>query len=86
MKKTKKKILMILANPFTNDSRVYNEASSLTKAGHEVTVLAWDNKGKKLEDGFRYASNTNSEYLNINQIKNMISPIEKTLIGKSKYV
>jgi len=40
------KILMILANPFTNDARVYNEAISLIKAGHNVTVLAWD-KTKK---------------------------------------
>ena len=31
-------ILMILANPFTNDPRVYNESRSLVKAGHKVTV------------------------------------------------
>ena len=37
-------ILMILANPFTHDPRVYNEARALVKAGHEVTVLAWDRK------------------------------------------
>ncbi len=38
-------ILMTLANPFTHDPRVYNEAKSLLKAGHKVTVLAWDRKG-----------------------------------------
>jgi glycosyltransferase involved in cell wall biosynthesis len=38
------KILMILANPFTHDPRVYNEAMALIKAGHGVTVLAWDRK------------------------------------------
>ena len=37
-------ILMTLANPFTNDPRVYNEARSLIKKGHNVTVLARDNK------------------------------------------
>ena len=37
-------ILMTLANPFTHDPRVYNEAKSLVKAGHKVTVLAWDKK------------------------------------------
>ena len=35
---------MLLANPFTHDPRVYNEARALVKAGHEVTVLAWDRK------------------------------------------
>ena len=33
---------MLISNPFTHDPRVYNEARSLIKAGHEVTVLAWD--------------------------------------------
>ena len=37
-------ILMILSNPFIQDPRVYNEAISLIKAGHKVTVLAWDKK------------------------------------------
>src|SRR4030042_5986721 len=36
------KIIMFVSNPFTNDPRVYNEAKSLIKAGHEVTVIAWD--------------------------------------------
>ena len=33
---------MFVANPFTSDPRVYSEATSLLKAGHEVTVIAWD--------------------------------------------
>jgi len=33
---------MTLSNPFTHDARVYNEAQSLIKAGHKVTVFAWD--------------------------------------------
>ncbi|MCX6010285.1 MAG: glycosyltransferase family 4 protein, partial [Chloroflexi bacterium] len=36
------KVLMLLSNPFTNDSRVYNEAKALIQAGHEVTLIAWD--------------------------------------------
>jgi len=43
-KEGKMHILMTLANPFTHDPRVYNEARSLVKAGHKVTVLAWDRK------------------------------------------
>ena len=35
-------ILVIIANPFTHDSRVLNELTSLIRAGYEVTVLAWD--------------------------------------------
>ena len=33
---------MTLANSFTHDPRVYNEARTLIKAGHKVTVLCWD--------------------------------------------
>ena len=36
---------MTLANPFTHDPRVYNEARSLIKNGHKVTVLGWDRIG-----------------------------------------
>jgi glycosyltransferase involved in cell wall biosynthesis len=38
-------VLMFLANPFTNDARVYNEARSLVGAGNRVTVIAWDREG-----------------------------------------
>ena len=37
---------MLLANPFTNDARVYAEAKALIKADHEVTVIAWDRERK----------------------------------------
>lgn len=33
--------------------------------------------GKLLSDGFRYASNNNSEWLSIDQIREMIRPIEE---------
>jgi len=36
------KVLMFRSNACTADPRVYNEASSLIEAGHEVTVIAWD--------------------------------------------
>ena len=39
-------VLMTLSNPFTHDPRVYNEARSFVKAGHKVTVLAWDREEK----------------------------------------
>ncbi|KAF0111878.1 MAG: UDP-N-acetylglucosamine dehydratase/epimerase [Chloroflexi bacterium] len=43
----------------------------------------WESKGKLLEDGFRYASNTNTEWLNIEQIGKIIAPIEADyLAGK----
>ncbi len=42
LNKLKMNVVMFLANAFTNDARVYAEAGSLVKAGHEVTVIAWD--------------------------------------------
>jgi glycosyltransferase involved in cell wall biosynthesis len=58
---------MILANPFTNDPRVYNEARSLVKAGHKVTVLAWDNKRKappsETIDGIKVIRSYNSKFM-----------------------
>lgn len=36
----------------------------------------WQSKGKPLPDGFRYASNTNPEWLTIEQIEAMVAPIE----------
>ena len=38
-------VLMLLSNSFARDPRVYYEAISLVKAGHKVTVLAWDKDG-----------------------------------------
>jgi len=63
------KILMTLANPFTNDPRVYNEARSLVRAGHEVTVFAWDKTAqyKKIEkkDSIEVIRSYNSKFMNI---------------------
>lgn len=38
-------VVMALSNPFTRDPRVYNEARSLVRAGHDVTLIAWDREG-----------------------------------------
>ena len=37
----------------------------------------WQNRGKPLADEFRYASNTNTEWLSIPQIREIIRPIEE---------
>jgi UDP-N-acetylglucosamine 4,6-dehydratase len=37
----------------------------------------WEDTGKTLEDGFRYASNTNSEWLNLEEIQAIVAPIEE---------
>ncbi len=36
----------------------------------------WSKAGSPLADGFRYASNTNSEWLTVEQIREIIAPIE----------
>jgi UDP-N-acetylglucosamine 4,6-dehydratase len=36
----------------------------------------WEDEGTPLEDGFRYASNTNDEWLNMDEIKTIVAPIE----------
>jgi glycosyltransferase involved in cell wall biosynthesis len=60
-------ILMTLANPFTHDHRVYNEAKSLVDAGHNVTILAWDKTGKHPEketkDGISIVRSYNSGFM-----------------------
>jgi UDP-N-acetylglucosamine 4,6-dehydratase len=43
----------------------------------------WESKGKMLPDGFRFASNTNDRWLNVDQIRQIIAPIETDyLAGK----
>lgn len=37
---------------------------------------AWEAKGRRLPEGFRYASDTNTEWLTIDQIKAIVSPFE----------
>jgi len=36
----------------------------------------WETKGSLLSDEFRYASNTNTQWLNVEQIRKIIAPIE----------
>ncbi len=38
---------------------------------------AWHEKGKPVEDGFRYSSAENTEWLNVEQIKEIIAPFEE---------
>jgi UDP-N-acetylglucosamine 4,6-dehydratase/5-epimerase len=37
----------------------------------------WEKSGKLISDGFRYASNTNPQWLTIEQLKEMVAPFEK---------
>ena len=37
----------------------------------------WRTRGKPLPDGFRYASNTNTEWLSVEEIKKIVAPFEK---------
>ena len=63
------KILMTLSNPFTHDPRVFNEAKSLVKIGHKVTVLAWDRKNQILppetRDGINIVRSYNTEFMKL---------------------
>jgi UDP-N-acetylglucosamine 4,6-dehydratase len=38
--------------------------------------MDWAENGKQLADGFRYASNTNEEWLDVDQIREIVAPIE----------
>ncbi len=43
----------------------------------------WEKQGKLLQDGFRYASNTNPQWLSVEQIREIIAPIEEAMeLGK----
>lgn len=39
----------------------------------------WENKGKSIADEFRYASNTNTEWLSVEQIAEIVSQVEESL-------
>ncbi len=39
----------------------------------------WESAGKRIVDDFRYASNTNDEWLSVDQISQIIAPLEKDL-------
>ena len=38
---------------------------------------AWVNSGKRIDDEFRYASNTNTDWLSVEQIKEIVAPFER---------
>jgi len=63
------KILMTLANSFTHDPRVYNEARSLVKNGHKVTIVAWDKKNEnshfELIDGISVVRIYSTKFMNL---------------------
>ncbi|MBN1230600.1 MAG: UDP-N-acetylglucosamine 4,6-dehydratase (inverting) [Anaerolineales bacterium] len=40
----------------------------------------WQEKGKALPDGFRYVSNVNDDWLDVDSIKKIIDPIEKDFL------
>jgi UDP-N-acetylglucosamine 4,6-dehydratase len=44
---------------------------------------AWQEIGQSLPEGFRYASNSNSEWLTLNQIQEIVYSIEKELVESS---
>ena len=39
----------------------------------------WEKQGTLLKDGFRYASNTNPQWLSVDQIREIIAPIEEAM-------
>jgi glycosyltransferase involved in cell wall biosynthesis len=55
MADSKKRVLMLLSNPYRPDSRVYNEALTLTGNGYSITIIAWARDGnwpeKETKDG-----------------------------------
>lgn len=63
------RVLMTLSNAFTHDPRVYNEALSLVKNGHQVTILAWDrdkkNKKREVIDGINVVRFHNTKFMDI---------------------
>ncbi|ASA78706.1 glycosyl transferase family 1 [Thermococcus sp. 5-4] len=41
----RKKVFMLLTNPFKPDPRVYKEAKTLLELGFDVSIVAWDREG-----------------------------------------
>ena len=62
-------LLMILSHTSAYDPRIYNEAISLIKADHKVTILEWDKKNKnspfEVKDGINIAKSYNTEFMNL---------------------
>ncbi len=44
--------------------------------GGQLLGHTWEKTGKPLPDGFRFASNTNTDWLSVEQIQSIIAPIE----------
>ena len=67
--KVKKKILMILSKSFVIDPRVYQEATSLVKNGHEVTVIVWDRhkeyKSEEIVEGVKVVRIHNNKFVDL---------------------
>jgi UDP-N-acetylglucosamine 4,6-dehydratase len=58
-----------------DDMYVVMPAMSLMLKGQPLG-RGWEEYGKPLPDGFRFASNTNPDWLTVDQIKGMVAPIE----------
>ncbi|MCK4996118.1 MAG: glycosyltransferase [Thermoplasmatales archaeon] len=62
-------VLMLLSNSFARDPRVHIEAVSLVKAGHKVTVLAWDKEGDspatEVRDGINIVRTYNTGFMKL---------------------
>jgi UDP-N-acetylglucosamine 4,6-dehydratase len=43
---------------------------------------AWEKKGRWLQEGFRYASDSNTDWLSIDQIREIVSPIEDEIVER----
>jgi UDP-N-acetylglucosamine 4,6-dehydratase len=43
----------------------------------------WQDQGKPLADGYRYASNNNPQWLSVEQIREMVKPIEASYQGRA---
>lgn len=50
--------------------------STSLPVGGRLLGRDWESRGSQLPDGFRYASNTNPQWLTIEQIQEIIAPIE----------
>lgn len=40
----------------------------------------WEERGRRLDDGYRYASNTNTEWLELSDIMEIVAPIEESFL------
>jgi UDP-N-acetylglucosamine 4,6-dehydratase len=45
----------------------------------------WEKEGRRLPDGFRYASNTNPQWLTVEQIQKIVAPIEEAMLQNREH-